>query len=321
MKIVVLDGFTTNPGDLSWEVLGALGEVVVYDKTADDKIIERAAEAEIVVTNKTLLRAGELEQLPKLRYICEIATGYNNIDVEAAAARGIAVSNVPAYSTASVAQYTFALLLELCHRIGHHGERVRRGAWAASEYFSFWDTPQVELEGKTLGIVGFGRIGSRVAAIADAVGMSVLATTRSRKPAPPLRSFAWADLETLFARSDVVSLHCPLTSENERFVNGRLLSTMKPAAFLINTARGGLIDEPALVEALHAGRLAGAALDVLTTEPPKPGDPLIAAKNCIVTPHIAWATRAARARLIERTVENIRAFQAGQPVNVVNKIR
>lgn len=320
MKMVVLDGFTTNPGDQSWDALTALGEVLIYDKTADDQIVQRAADAEIIITNKTPLRSGELERLPKLRYICEIATGCNNIDLKAAAARNIPVSNVPAYSTASVAQFTFALLLELCHRVGHHGDRVRRGAWAASEYFNFWDTPQLELEGRTLGIVGFGQIGSRVAQIADAIGMNILAFTRTPKPAPSLRSFAWAGLEALFAQSDVVSLHCPLTAENEKFVNRRLLETMKPSAFLVNTARGGLINEPDLAEALNSGRLAGAALDVLTTEPPRLDDPLIAAKNCIVTPHIAWATRAARARLIAATVENIKAFQSGKPINIVNKI-
>jgi glycerate dehydrogenase len=305
MKIVVLDSYTANPGD-------------VYDRTPDELIVERSAGADVLVTNKTPLFKDTIEQLPDLKFISVLATGVNNVDLAAAAAREIPVSNVPAYSTASVAQYTFALLLELCHRIGHHDTQVHAGRWQAGPYFCFWDTPQIELAGKTLGIVGFGQIGSRVAAIADAMGMNVIANTRTPKPAPAITDFEWVSLDALFSRADVVSLHCPLTADNAGFIDKRLLGRMKPTAFLINTARGAIINEADLKEALDQEKIAGAAVDVVSEEPIKQQNVLLTAKNCLVTPHIAWATRAARKRLLHITANNIQAFAVGQPINVVN---
>ena len=319
MKIVILDGHTANPGDQSWDVLESLGQVVVYDRTPDELIVERSAGADVLVTNKTPLFKDTLEQLPDLKFISVLATGVNNVDLQAAASQGIAVSNVPAYSTASVAQYTFALLLELCHRIAHHSDQVYAGRWTEGPYFCFWDTPQIELEGKTLGIVGFGQIGSRVGAIANAMGMQVVASTRTPKPKPAYEPFEWTTLEEVFSRSDVVSLHCPLTADNAGFINKQLLDRMKPGAFLINTARGAIINEIDLAEALNQGKIA-AALDVVSVEPIRPDNPLLKAKNCYLTPHIAWATRAARKRLIQITADNIAAFSMGKTVNVVNSV-
>ncbi len=320
MKIVVLDGHTANPGDQSWDVLEALGEVVVYDRTPDEQIIERSAGADVLVTNKTPLMKESLAQLPDLKFISVLATGVNNVDLEAAASQGIAVSNVPAYSTASVAQYTFALILELCHRVAHHSEQVYAGRWTAGPYFCFWDTPQIELAGKTLGIVGFGQIGSRVGAIASAMGMNVIANTRTPKPKPAYEPFEWVAMEDLFSRSDVVSLHCPLTDDNAGFVNKQLLDLMKPGAFLINTARGAIVNEMDLAEALNQDKIA-AALDVVSVEPVASDNLLLKAKNCLLTPHIAWATRAARTRLIQITADNISAYIEGTPVNVVNSAK
>ena len=319
MKIVVLDGQTANPGDLSWDRLEALGDVTVYDRTPDALIVERSAGAEVLVTNKTPLWVETIGQLPDLKFISVLATGVNNVDLDFAAARGIPVSNVPAYSTASVAQYTFALLLELCHRVSHHDTQVRAGRWTAGPYFCFWDTPQIELDGKTMGIVGFGQIGSRVAAIADAMGMKVIASTRTPKARPAIDEFEWVSLEELFTRSDVVSLHCPLTAENEGFVDRRLLGRMKPTAFLINTARGAIINEADLKAALDQGRLAGAAVDVVSREPIRADNVLLTAPNCLITPHIAWAARAARKRLIHVTADNIASFLQGAALNVVNR--
>lgn len=318
MKIVILDGHTANPGDLSWDVLEALGEVVVYDRTADDEILVRSAGADVLVTNKTPLMKETLTQLPDLKFISVLATGVNNVDLVAAAARGITVSNVPEYSTASVAQYTFALLLELCHHVAGHSEQVYAGRWTKGPYFCFWDTPQVELAGKTIGIVGFGQIGSRVGAIASAMGMNVLATTRTPKAKPAYAPFEWVTLEELFTRCDVVSLHCPLTDDNAGFIDKQLLGLMKPSAFLINTARGAVINEIDLAAALNQDKIAAAAVDVVSAEPIKLENPLLKAKNCIITPHIAWATRAARKRLIQTTADNINAFAMGTSVNVVS---
>jgi glycerate dehydrogenase len=317
MKIVVLDGHTTNPGDNPWDIIEALGEVTVYDRTPDDQILERSAGADILVTNKTPLFEETLDQLPALKMIAVLATGVNNIGLQAAAARGIVVSNVPAYSTASVAQYTFALLLELCHHIARHSDAVYAGRWARGPYFCFWDTPQIELAGKTIGIVGFGQIGARVAAVAHAMGMQVIATTRTPKPVPDYEPFAWVSLEALFARADVVSLHCPLTEDNAGFVDRRLLERMKPTAFLINTSRGAIVNEADLAAVLNEGCIAGAGLDVVSEEPIRPENPLLKAKNCLITPHIAWATLAARKRLIQITADNIESFIAGTPINVV----
>lgn len=319
MKIVILDGYTTNPGDNPWDCIKELGDATIYDRTSRDQFFERAANADILVTNKNLFTEETLQRLPELKCICVLATGVNNIDVQAAAARGIVVCNVPAYSTASVAQFTFALLLEMCHCVGLHNEQVHAGRWTAGPHFCFWDTPQVELAQKTIGIVGYGQIGSRVGMIARAIGMHVIAASRTPKPPPDYQPFEWVPVEELFSRADVVSLHCPLTEENAGFVNKSMLEMMKPTAFLINTARGGLINENDLADALNQEKIAGAGLDVVAEEPISPDNPLLKAKNCLITPHIAWATRAARKRLMHITAENIKAFLKGNPVNVVCK--
>jgi len=316
VKIVVLDGYTMNPGDLSWKDLESLGECTVYERTPPEKVLERAAGAEIVLTNKVVLDGAVMARLPALKYIGVLATGYNVVDTAAARERGIVVTNVPAYATRSVAQLVFALVLELAHRVGHHARTVREGRWTASKDFAYWDWPLVELEGLVMGIVGFGRTGRAVADLARAFGMRVLVHTRS--PKPPQKGVRFVDLESLLRESDVVSLHCPLTPETEGLVNAKRLALMKPTAFLINTSRGPVVNERDLAEALSAGRIAGAGLDVLSTEPPKADNPLLGAKNCFLTPHFAWATRAARERLMKTVVENVRAFLAGRPQNVVN---
>ncbi|MBC8379794.1 MAG: D-2-hydroxyacid dehydrogenase [Planctomycetes bacterium] len=318
MKIVVLDGYTTNPGDKPWDIIEALGETTVYDRTPNDLTLERSDCADILITNKTPLFKETIDKLDDLKFISVLATGVNNVDLQAAADRGIVVSNVPAYSTASVAQYTFAMLLELCHHIAHHSEAVYAGRWSAGPYFCFWDTPQIELADKTIGIVGYGQIGSRVGAIAHAMGMNVIASTRTPKAAPGYEPFEWVCLEELFTRADVVSLHCPLTEDNAGFIDKHLLGLMKPTAFLINTARGAIVNEIDLTEALNQGKIAGATLDVVSEEPVRPDNPLLKAKNCVITPHIAWATMAARQRLMQITAENVKGFMAGKPVNVVN---
>ncbi|MFC4597483.1 D-2-hydroxyacid dehydrogenase [Cohnella hongkongensis] len=318
MKIVVLDGYLLNPGDLSWSELQCRGEVVVYDRTPPERIAERAEGAEIVLTNKTPLGESEIERLPKLKYIGVIATGYDNVDVRAASSRGIVVTNVPAYSSASVAQLVFALLLELCHRTGLHSEAVHGGEWSRSADFSFWRTPLVELEGRTMGVVGLGDIGRRVAKLASAFGMSVLAASRTRKELPPeLAGVEQVGLEEAFARADILSLHCPLTEATRGMINRKSLSAMKSSAFLINTGRGGLVAEEELAEALRAGTIAGAALDVLSQEPPPADHPLLGAPNCIITPHIGWATREARSALMRGIVRNVDRYLAGEPENIV----
>ena len=317
MKIVVIDGYTLNPGDLSWDELRALGECEVYERSTDEELLSRSAAAEILLTNKMEVRSRHMERLSKLRYIGVTATGYNIVDVGAARERSILVTNVPAYGTASVAQMTFALLLELCHRTGHHAQTVSDGRWAKSPDFCYWDYPLVELDGLIMGIIGFGRIGQTVARLAQAFGMKVVATGRS-KPTDLPASIAWFDLETLLRTSDVVSLHCPLTAETKQMINAERLKLMKPTAFLLNTSRGPLIDEAALAAALHAGQIAGAGLDVLSVEPPAAANPLYQAPNCFITPHISWATRAARSRLMRVAVENVAAFIGGEPQNVVS---
>ena len=316
MKIVVLDGYTMNPGDLSWEGLERLGECTVYDRTPPEKVVERAAGAEIILTNKVPFDRERLARLPALKYIGVLATGYNIIDTAAARKRGIVVTNVPAYATRSVAQLVFALVLELAHHAGDHSRGVHESRWTRSPDFCYWDWPLVELDGLVMGIVGFGRIGRAVADMARAFGMKVLAHDAA---APPQTGAESVDLETLFRRSDVVSLHCPLTPETEDLVNAKRLALMKPTALLINTSRGPVVNERDLADALNTGRIAGAGLDVLSTEPPKADNPLLGAKNCILTPHIAWATRAARERLMKTVVANVRAFLAGRPQNVVNE--
>ena len=318
MRIVVLDGYVLNPGDNPWTGLEELGEVTVYDRTAEAEIVARACDAEVVLTNKTPLSAETLAALPKLRLVAVLATGYNVVDVAAARERGITVSNVPTYGTDSVAQFVFALLLELCHHVGRHDALVRDGEWRRRGEFSFWDSPLVELAGRTMGLVGFGRIGRRVGQIAHALGMSVLACDPLAFEEPDYRPFRTATLGEVLAEADVVSLHCPLTDDNEGFVNAELLGRMKSTALLINTARGPLVNQADLRRALDAGVIAGAAVDVVREEPIAPDNPLLGAANCIITPHIAWAALAARRRLMETTVRNVAAYQAGRPINVVN---
>ncbi len=317
MKIVVVDGQMLNPGDLSWAQIEKLAETKVYQQTKPEETIARCADADIVVTNKVMFDEEVIAQLPKLKFISVTATGYNVIDLDAARRANIIVSNVPAYSTKSVAQLVFAHLLELTHHIGYHNETVKNGKWAEHKNFCYWDTPQIELDSLTMGIVGLGKIGSAVAALAQAFGMRVLAFSRSadRSKFPEIEFVA---IEELFSRSDVVSLNCALTSDNEKMVNSSLLKLMKPSSFLINTSRGPLIDEADLAEALNSGKIAGAGVDVLSTEPPKKDNPLLNANNCIITPHIAWATDAARGRLISITAENIKAFINSSPINVVS---
>jgi glycerate dehydrogenase len=319
MKIVVLDGFTANPGDLSWEAFACLGELEVHDRTPEAQVLERAREAEALITNKTKLTRDLLARLPRLRYIGVIATGYNVVDAAAARERGIAVCNVPEYATLNVVQAVFALLLELTNHAGHHAQTVRAGKWSASIDFAYWDFPLIGLPGLTLGLVGYGRIGRAVGRAARAFGMNVLATRR-RENAGEEDEVRFVDLGRLFNESDVVSLHCPLTPETDKLVNAARLERMKRTAYLINTARGGVVDEAALAGALNHERIAGAGLDVLSVEPPPSDNPLLAAKNCIITPHIGWATRDARIRLLQVAAENLRAWQTGRPQNVVNEV-
>lgn len=317
MRIVCLDGHALNPGDNPWDPVEALGELTVYDRTPRDQRAARASGAEAVLTNKTPIDAELLEQVPGLKFVGVLATGYNVVDIDTARRRGVRVCNVPDYSTDSVAQFTFALLLELCHHVGRHDAAVHTGEWTRSEDFCFWKTPQVELFGKRMGIVGFGRIGRRVGRIAHAMGMEVVAATRTPRNPPAYEPFAWREVEEVFAEADVVSLHCPLTDENEEFVNAELLRRMKPSGMLINTARGGLIREVDLADALNAGRIAGAGVDVVSAEPIAADNPLLNARNCVITPHIAWASLAARKRLMQVTADNLRAFQEGKPIHVV----
>jgi len=318
MRIVVLDGHTLNPGDTPWTPLEALGQVEVHADTGADEIVPRCRGAEVVVTNKVPLSAETLDALDDLRLIAVTATGYNVVDVAAARRRGVDVCNVPAYATDSVAQFTFALLLELCHQVGRHDGAVRAGQWQACGHFSFHVTPLVELAGRTMGLIGFGRIGRRVGELAHAFGMDVLAADVAPPDPPDYRPFAFAPVEQVFAAADVVSLHCPQRADNVGFVNAALLGRMKKNAFLLNTARGGLVVEQDLADALQAGRLAGAAVDVVSVEPIRPDNPLLSAPHCLLTPHIAWATRAARQRLMDATAANVAAWARGRPRNVVN---
>lgn len=317
MKLVVLDGYCLNPGDLSWDGLKAIVDVELHDRTPADQVLKFAAGADMLMTNKTPLPGSVLRQLPRLRYIGVLATGYNVVDVATARELGIVVTNVPTYGTASVAQFVFALLLELCHHTGMHNSAVRSGEWNVSKDWSFWKSPLVELSGKTMGIIGFGRIGRAAARIANAMGMRVIANDANPVDAPDWQRFAWKSVDELLAESDVISLHCPLLPETTGLINATRLQTMKRTAFLINTSRGPLVVEQDLAHALNNGIIAGAALDVLPVEPPVNGSPLFAARNCITTPHMAWATKEARARLLEVAIENVRSFQAGAPVNQV----
>jgi glycerate dehydrogenase len=316
MRIVALDGYTLNPGDISWAPIQALGEFVTHDRTPPAQVVERSSGAAVLLTNKVAFDRKTIESLPDLRLIAVTATGYNIVDTAAAKERGVLVCNVPEYGTPNVAQHVFALLLELTTHVGHHAQGVREGTWSKSADWSYWDFPLVELNGLTLGIVGYGRIGRAVANIARAFGMSVLVHRRTKTSDEP--GVKQVDLNTLVRESDVISLHCPLSPNNAKMVNAEFISKMKRTAFLINTARGGLVNEAELAQSLNDGHIAGAALDVLTREPPDADNPLFGAKNCIITPHIAWASRPARQRLMQITAENIRAFQQRRPQNVVN---
>lgn len=318
-KIVVLDGYALNPGDNPWDDLADTGELTVYDQTPEDKIVERAAEAEIVLTNKTPLTAGTIAALPKLEFIVMLATGYDNVDIKAAGERGVPVSNAPGYATRSVSQFVFALLLEHCNRVSLHDQAVKAGEWTACKDWTFTKSPQIGLAHKVMGIVGFGNIGRQVAELAHAFGMEVYAYNPRPKREPGFRPFGFVDLEKLFSRADVVSLHCPLTPENRGFVDAGLLGLMKPGSVLINTARGPLVNQADLVQALNSGLLDCAALDVAEPEPLPDDSPLMTAKNVILTPHIAWASRRARRTLMRMTTETVRLFLRGRPTNVVNK--
>ena len=318
MKIVILDGYALNPGDLSWEYLERYGDVMIYDRTPVSKITERAKGADVVLTNKVPLNADVLNALPDLKYIGVLATGYNIIDIDQANRQGIVVTNVPGYSTKSVAQLTFALLLELCHHAQRHSDSVMSGKWSQSPDFCFWDYPLIELSGKTMGIVGFGDIGQQVADIATAFGMRILGQSRTETDQTHRENFRWVGLDGLLAHADVVSLHCPLTPQTKGLINSKTLGKMKKDAFLLNTSRGPLVVEENLAEALNNGKIAGAGLDVLSSEPPAPDNPLFAAKNCVITPHIAWATKEARSRLMGIVDANLAAYLDGKSVNVVN---
>jgi glycerate dehydrogenase len=318
MKIVVLDGYTLNPGDLSWDQFMKLGDVIIYERTPGDKIIERSKDAEILITNKTPLREETLNSLPLVKYIGVLATGYNVVDTAAAKKRGIVVTNIPSYGTSSVAQMTFALILELCHHVQRHSDTVMSGKWSESADFCYWDYPMIELSGKTLGIIGFGNIGGKVGDIATAFGMNIIGSSNPRTDQSERKNFRWAEINELLEQSDIVSIHCPLVPETKGLINAESLKKMKKSAFLINTSRGPIIEEKDLAEALNKGIIAGAGIDVMAVEPPSGDNPLFKAKNCIITPHIAWATKEARTRLMQIAVANLSSFIGGKPVNVVN---
>lgn len=319
MKIVVLDGYTLNPGDISWEGLEALGEVTVYDRTKPEEVVERIGDAEVVYTNKTPITRDTLDQCGNIRFIGVLATGYNIIDIEASKEKGIPVSNIPTYGTAAVSQFAIALLLELCHHIGEHSDAVKNGEWTSNPDWCFWKHPLVELAGKTMGIIGFGRIGQDTGKIAQALGMKVLAFDAYKRPELESETCRYADLDTLLAESDVISLHCPLFPDTEGIINKDTIAKMKTGVMIINDSRGPLIVEEDLRDALNSGKVAGAALDVVSTEPIKMDNPLLSAKNVILTPHIAWAPKESRQRLMDIAVENLQCFVDGAPQNVVNK--
>lgn len=317
VKIVILDGYAENPGDLDWSPLAALGELTVYDRTPPEEAAARIGDAQVVITNKTPIPRALLDACPQIACVCVLATGYNIVDVAAARARGVSVCNVPDYSTMSVAQHTIALLLELTNHVALHSDGVHAGKWAAGPDFCYWDAPLVELAGKTLGIVGFGRIGRQTGRIARALGMDVLAS--GSRPTPEGRAIAqYTDLDSLLARSYAVALHCPLLPATQGLICRETIAKMRPGALLLNTARGGLVVEQDLADALNSGRLGGAGVDVVSAEPIRPDNPLLTAKNCLLTPHIAWAPLECRIRILEITAANVRAFLEGRPQNVVN---
>lgn len=318
MKIVVLDGYASNPGDISWEAMKELGELILYDRSAPEEVVERIGDAQAVLTNKITISDEIMAQCPQLEYIGVLATGYNIIDTKAAKARGITVTNIPAYSTDAVAQLTFALLLEICHQTGHHCEEVRKGRWCKSPDFCFWDGTLTELAGKTMGIIGFGNIGQKAGSIAQAFGMNILYNARRPKPELESENCRFATLDELYAKSDVISLHCPQTPENEGMICRESVAKMKDGVILLNTSRGGLIREQEVADALNAGKLGAYGTDAVIAEPMDEGNPLMTAKNCYITPHIAWAPYEARVRLMDISVENLRAWQQGKPQNVVS---
>ena len=319
MKIVVLDGCAANSGDISWDSLAQYGELTVYDRTDDADVIARIGDAELITTNKTVIDRHAMESCPKLKYIGVLATGYNVVDLDAAKEHGIVVTNVPAYSTDAVAQFTFALLLELANQVGVHNSSVKDGGWVRSKDFSYSVMPTMELYGKTMGIIGYGSIGQRVADIAHAFGMKVLVSSRTEKKLPEGGWIRWVSREELFAEADVISIHCPLFPETKGMINRETIGLMKRTTLVINTARGGCIVEQDLADALNSGRIAGAAVDVVSQEPMKEDNPLLTAKNIIITPHIAWAPREVRQRLLQIAGDNMGAFLAGHPINVVNR--
>lgn len=318
MKIIVLDGYGLNPGDLSWSGMESLGELTVYDRTSPSELLERSAGAEVLITNKTLITAEDMASLPQLKYIGVLATGYNVVDIDAARSRGIVVTNIPAYSTSSVAQMVFAHILNITQRVGYYADENKQGRWTDSVDFCYWDTPLMELDGKKMGIVGFGNIGQATARIAQAFGMEVCVVTSKEQSALPVGMIKM-ELDELFASCDVVSLHCPLTPDTKEMVNAERLKLMKPQAILINTGRGPLINEQDLADALNEGRIAAAGLDVLSVEPSLKDNPLLSARNCFITPHIAWATKEARMRLMDIAVNNLKAYQEGHIINNVAK--
>lgn len=319
MKIVVLDGYTLNPGDISWEGMEALGDVIVYDRTKEDEIVARIGDAEVVYTNKTPITRETLDACPSVKFIGVLATGYNVVDIEAAKEKGIPVSNIPTYGTAAVSQFAIALLLELCHHVGEHSQAVKAGDWSSNPDWCFWNYPLVELAGKTMGIIGFGRIGQDTGKIAQALGMKVLAYDAYQKPELETETCKYADLDTLFAESDVISLHCPLFPSTQGIINKENIAKMKDGVMIINDSRGPLIVEEDLRDALNSGKVAGAAVDVVSTEPIQMDNPLLDAKNCIITPHIAWAPKESRQRLMDIAVDNLKCYAEGKPQNVVNK--
>ena len=317
MKIVILDGHAVNPGDLSWDCFRTFGNVTVYERTEPSQAVPRLQGAEIVMTNKTPITEELLNKCPTIRLICVLATGYNVVDCVACRERGIPVCNVPDYGTAAVAQFTFSLLLELCNRVGLHSDAVHNDEWTNCPDFCFWKTPQMELSGKTLGIIGFGRIGRAVGRIAKAMGMKVIAYNRSRHPEGETIG-EYVELDTLLSKSDIISLHCPLTADNTGLINANTIGKMKDGAILINTARGGLLNEQDVTDALQSGKLKAAAVDVVSSEPIKKDNPLLTAPNCIITPHMAWAPVESRQRILDCTVSSIQAFLDGSPINTVN---
>ena len=318
MNIVILDGYTENPGDLSWEELAKLGELTVYDRTPAEEIVNRIGDAEIVITNKTPISRETMEVCPNIKYIALLATGYNVVDVNAAKEKGIPVSNVPTYGTAAVGQFAIAMLLEICHHVAHHSDTVHAGKWNSCIDWCYWDYPLIELDGKTMGIIGFGRIGQTTGKIAKAMGMNILAYDSFQSESGKAIG-EYVDLDTLLAKSDVISLHCPLFPETQGIINKDTIAKMKDGVILLNNSRGPLIVEQDVADALNSGKIYAAGLDVVSTEPIRNDNPLLKAKNCIITPHISWAPKESRQRIMDCTVSNVAAFQAGNPVNVVNK--